>query len=172
MGRLTLDKTVIDTDSVKIVGRFLETNDRLIQLSDTDFELKIRGKDCAIDYMKSSDPVVVYGRADTLLTDGNLCIVGRVSRSSVGRDRFYCETGKKEYMKAKSFCRKATEKGTECVKISLEGSFDYIKVDLDGEFPAKIYLEGSVEKLVSSADLYCKGSVYKSRSELSTYISK
>ena len=172
MGRLTLDKTVIDTNSVKIVGRFLETDDRLIQLCDKDFELKIKGEECNIEYMKSSDPVVLCGKIESLLSDGNICISGRVLRSSVGRDRFYCETGKREYIKAKSFCRKATEKGVEQVKISVQGSFEYFKIDLESEYTAKIYVEGSIGKLVSSADLYCKGDVYKSRSELSTYISK
>ena len=165
MGRITLDKSVIDTNSVKISGRFLETDDRLIQLCDKDFELKI-------DYMKSSDPVVLYGKADSVLSDGNICITGRVTRSSVGRDRFYCETGKKEYTKAKSFCRKASDRNVESVKIGMQGDFDYVRVDLESEYTAKIYVEGRVRKLVSARDVYCKGDIFKSRSELSTYISK
>lgn len=172
MGRVTLDKSVIDTNSVKISGRFLETDNRLIQLCDEDFELKIKGEDCMIDYMKSSDPVVLCGKVESVLSDGNVCITGRVTRSSVGRDRFYCETGKREYTKAKSFCRKATDKDVESVKIGIQGDFEYIRVDLESEYPAKIYVEGRVGKLVSSKDVYCKGDVYKSRSELSTYISK
>lgn len=172
MGRITLDKSVIDTNSVKISGWFLETDDRLIQLCDKDFELKIKAEDCTIDYMKSSDPVVLYGKADSVLSDGNICITGRVTRSSVGRDRFYCETGKKEYTKAKSFCRKASDRNVEFVKIGMQGDFEYVRVDLESEYTAKIYVKGRVRKLVSARDVYCKGDIFKSRSELSTYISK
>lgn len=81
----------------------METDDRLIQLCNEDFELKIKAEDCMIDYMKSSDPVVLYGKADSVLSNGNICINGRVTRSSVGRDRFYCETGKRSIQKLRVF---------------------------------------------------------------------
>lgn len=79
---------------------------------------------------------------------------------------------KKEYTKAKSFCRKATDRNVESVKIGMQGDFEYVRVDLESEYTAKIYVEGKVRKLVSASDVYCKGDIFKSRSELSTYISK